>query len=184
MVAETTNLAVAAVETAHVAESTGALAALGIDLKLFLAQLLNFAVVLFVMWKWVYRPLLKTMDARTAKLEQGLKDAEAAGSAKEEAQAERDKAITAARMEAKKIIEEAAAMAETERASAVARTKAEVERVVMTGKERLATEQAAMLADVRAQAAELVTMVAEKVLAEKMDSASDKKFIDSTLKQL
>ena len=169
-------------ETKAVAESAGALGALGVDLKLFLAQLLNFGVVFFVMWKWVYQPLLKTMDARTKRLEQGLKDAEAAGSAKAEAQSERDKAISAARMEAKKIIEEATANAEAERAAGIARTKAEVERVVMAGKERLATEQAAMLAEVRAKAADLVTLVAEKVLAEKMDSAGDKKMVDAALK--
>lgn len=171
-------------ETKAVAESAGALGALGIDLKLFLAQLLNFGVVFFVMWKWVYVPLLKTLDARATKIEQGLKDAAAAGGAKAAAEHERDKAIGAARQEAKRIIEEAAKLAETERVAAAQKTKAEVERIVTAGKERLVNEQAAMMADVRAQAAELVTLVAEKVLAEKMDSAADKKLIDAALKQI
>lgn len=181
---ETTSGTEQITETSSTEESGGALGALGVRGDLFLAQLFNFAIVLFVMWKWVYRPLLKTMDERTARLEKGLKDADAAGSARAEAQAERDNVIAAARMEAKKIIENAVAVGEMERTAAIVKTKAEVERVVMAGKERLMSEQSAMMSAVRAQAAELVTRVAEKVLAQKMDSAGDKKMVDAALKDL
>ena len=48
-------------EAKQVAESAGILGPLGVDVKLFIAQLVNVGVVLFVMWRWVYKPLLKVM---------------------------------------------------------------------------------------------------------------------------
>ncbi len=171
-------------ETKQVAGVAGALGSLGVDGKLFLAQLLNFGVVLFVMWKWVYTPLLKVMDDRTKKIEQGLKDAADAAESRTRADEEREKTILAARTEAKRIVEEAATNAEAERITAAARTKTEVERIVAQGKERLAMEKETLIADVRAEAADLVTRVAEKVLREKLDTAADKKLIKDALKDL
>ena len=56
--------------------SGGVLGTLGINWKLFLAQLVNFSVVLFVIWKWVVGPLGKTLTKRQEKIEAGLKNAE------------------------------------------------------------------------------------------------------------
>ncbi len=171
-------------ETKQAAGIAGALGSLGVDGKLFLAQLLNFGVVLFVMWKWVYTPLLKVMDERSKKIEQGLKDATDAAALRRSADEERDRIVLAARADAKQIVEEAAVNAETERVAATARTKTEVERIVTQGKERLAAEKQTLMASVRAEAADLVTAVAEKVLREKLDAAADKKLIKDALKDI
>ncbi len=48
----------------------------GINLKSFLAQLVNFAIVLFVLWKWVFRPVAQGLADRTAKIEKSLDDAQ------------------------------------------------------------------------------------------------------------
>ena len=171
-------------ETKQAAGVAGALGSLGVDGKLFLAQLLNFGVVLLVMWKWVYTPLLKVMDERSKKIEQGLKDATDAAALRRSADEERDTIVLAARADAKRIVEEAAANADTERVAATARTKTEVERIVTQGKERLAMEKETLMASVRAEAADLVTAVAEKVLREKLDAAADKKLIKDALKDI
>ncbi len=171
-------------ETKQAAGIAGALGSLGVDGKLFLAQLLNFSIVLFVMWKWVYTPLLKVMDERTKKIEQGLKDAEEAATARRAADEEREKTIVAARVEAKRIIEDATRMADAERQEAVKRAKTEVERVVAQGKERLVMEKDTLMASIRGEAAELVTAAAEKILREKLDTAADKKLIAAAIKDI
>src|SRR5262245_13672557 len=86
-------------EAAGAERAGGPLGALGVEWNLFVAQLVNFAIVFFVMWKYVYTPLMKTLDERTARIEKGLKDAEAAAGARKDADAERDRAILAARQE-------------------------------------------------------------------------------------
>ena len=47
------------------------LSSLGIDLRLFLAQLINFSILLFVLFKFAYKPILNMMDERTEKIEKG-----------------------------------------------------------------------------------------------------------------
>jgi len=47
-----------------------------IEWQLIIAQLVNFAIVLFVLWKFAYNPILKTLNDRTKKIEKGVKDAE------------------------------------------------------------------------------------------------------------
>ncbi|MEY4745357.1 MAG: F0F1-type synthase subunit b, F-type H+-transporting ATPase subunit b [Candidatus Parcubacteria bacterium] len=173
-------------EAKQVAESAGvlgALGALGIDGKLFLAQLVNFGIVLFVMWKWVYKPLLKVMDERASKIEQGLKDAEAAASARRKAEDEGSGLIAEARKGAKAIMDEAVAAAETERQESARRARAEVEKIVGQGRDQLAAEKRKMVAEAKAEVGALVALAAEKILGEKIDPAKDAKLIDRAIKE-
>jgi F-type H+-transporting ATPase subunit b len=171
-------------ETKQIAESAGALGALGVDGKLFLAQLVNFGVVLFVMWKWVYTPLLKVMDERTAKIEKGLKDAEDSAAALRIAGEEKDRIVAEARAKAKGIIEEANATGEAARQDAVRKAKEEVERVVAQGKERLQSEKQAMLDGAKQELAGLVALATERVVGDAIDAAGDDKLIRAALKDL
>ena len=53
----------------------GLLGQLGIDWKLFLSQVFNFAILLAVLWQFVYKPLLVVIKKRNEKIEEGLKKA-------------------------------------------------------------------------------------------------------------
>ena len=66
----------AATEAARETEAaTGPIGALGINLKLFIAQLINFAVILLVLWRFAYKPLLAIMKERQKKIEDSLDNA-------------------------------------------------------------------------------------------------------------
>src|SRR5262245_33785531 len=90
---ETTPVTTTAAHAEDSHEAAGPLGALGVEWNLFAAQLLNFAIVFYVMHRFVYKPLLKLLDERTAKIEQGLADADAAAGAKKDAQAAAEHAI-------------------------------------------------------------------------------------------
>ncbi len=161
---------------------TSVLGALGVNWKLFVAQLINFGVVLFVMWKWVYTPLLKAIDARSAKLDKGLKDAEAAAAARTGAEKSSEEAILSARREAQRILEEAQKQADAQRAEAKAKTREELKVLVTQGKEALASEKEKMVLEARSQIAELAVMAAAKALGEKMTDAQKKALLESAAK--
>jgi F-type H+-transporting ATPase subunit b len=171
-------------EVKHVAEAAEAvspLAGLGIDWRLLAAQLVNFGIVILVMWRWVYRPLQKVMDARTAKIEQGLKDAERAAAQRTQAEAERERLVVAARQEAKGIVEEADRLGKEARDRQLADARREVEAVVARGKEQLKADQAAMVAAAKAELSALVVAAAEKVLAARLDVTQDAAMIKAAL---
>ncbi|MBU1915556.1 F0F1 ATP synthase subunit B [Patescibacteria group bacterium] len=165
-------------------QQAGIAATLGLNYKLFLAQLINFGVVLFVIWRWVYKPLVKILDERSKKIEQGLKDADASKLMRETAEEEKTKMVTAARLKAKEIIETAETETKKRREQIIAEAKSEVEQVVTEGKQRLRDEQTAMIDEARQKVAEVVVAATERVLQEKMNDKKDAELIKSALEGL
>ncbi len=160
------------------------LGSLGVNWKLFVAQLANFAVVLFVMWKWVYKPLLKIIDARTAKIENGLRDADAAASAKSGAEREAGEAILAARREAQRLLEEAQKQADAHHAEAKAKTQQELASLIQQGKDTLASEKEKMVQSARAELAELAVDAAKKALGTVLTEQQKKTLLEEAVKRL
>ena len=66
------------IPVAHAAEATNSsvTALFGLDWKLFIAQLFNFAIVLIVLWRWVFKPLGTKLEQRTAKIEKSIKESQ------------------------------------------------------------------------------------------------------------
>ena len=52
---------------------------LGIDWRLLIAQLVNFSILVIILYKLLYKPVLKVLNDRKEKIEQGLKDAKSLG---------------------------------------------------------------------------------------------------------
>ena len=168
-------------ETKQVAEAAGVLGTLGIDGKLFFAQLINFSVVLLVMWRWVYRPLVKIMDDRAKKIEQGLKDADSSAALKKLAEEEKAKIVMEARVAAKAIAEDAERTAVKQREETIKKTRQEVEGIVAQGRDQLRTEKEAMVAEAKAEVAGVVVLAVEKIAGEKLDARKDEKLIRESI---
>jgi F-type H+-transporting ATPase subunit b len=161
----------------------GIVGPLGVNGKLLFAQFLNVAIIVLVMWRWVYRPLLKMLDERTQKIEKGLSDAQAAAELKRAADEDKDATIAQARMKAKEIVEAAQLAAQKERDLAVVRAKEEVKRVVEEGKEQIKAEKAKMMGEIKSAAGSLLSLALEKVAKEKLDDKKDERLIRDSLKQ-
>jgi F-type H+-transporting ATPase subunit b len=160
------------------------LGALGVNWKLFIAQLINFSVVLFVMWKWVYTPLLKAIETRQGRIEKGLKDAEAAARARSSAERESEAAIAAARKEAQRLMEEAVLAAERSRKEMVSKAQSEVAKVVEEGKSRLAEEKEKIVREAKSDIAGLAVAAAEKALGETLTDKHQKTLLDAAVKRI
>jgi len=169
-------------EAQRVVEGVGVVATLGLNWKLFLAQLVNFGLVLIVIWRFVYRPLMKVMDERSGRIERGLKDAEESKALRELADVEKQKLIAEARRQAKEIMETTEADAKRRQEEAVVRTRTEVERIVTDGKRRLRDEQEAMLKETKAEIAGLVIAATEKILREKIDPKKDLELVETAIR--
>ncbi|TAK04631.1 hypothetical protein EPO33_01405 [Patescibacteria group bacterium] len=137
---------------------------LGIDWRILLWQAAVFLVLLGVLRKFAYGPILAALTARREKIAVGLADAEAAAQAKAEAERTRQEIVAAAQKEAGRIIADAAAASEAQRAESLLRTRAEVERLLREGDQRLAQERAAMMAGAEAELGGVVKTSLEKVL--------------------
>lgn len=150
-----------------------------------IAQILNFLVLVFVLAKFAYKPVVRIMDERKNKI---ASDLEAADKAKEEAEAikaEYAEKLANARQEAQVIIDNARKTAQTAHDKIMAETKAEQEQLVASAKDAIALEKKKAMDDIRAQVVSLSMIAASKIVEQKLGSEEDKqmagKIVDSIL---
>ncbi len=173
-----------ATEAVSAAEASGGLGMLGINLKIFIAQLVNFAIVLLVLWKWAFKPLARGLEARSEKIEKGLKDAEAAGERLKKIEEERKAVLAKTEKNATSLMEDARKEAETKQKEMVEKAKQEVERVVAQGRGALKSEKEAMVREARKDMVEIAVAAVEKILKEKVDEKKSRSLAEEVVRKL
>ena len=173
----------AAAEAATEAQNTSVPAMFGLSVKLFIAQLINFGIVVLVLWKWVFPPVVKALEARSARIHKSLEDAKQIAEDKESFEKWKASEIAGARKEAGDIITKAKWDAESIKSDLLAKAKAEQDRVVKQTKEMLEAEQKRSVAEVKEEIATLVVAASEKILRGKLDSKADKELIAESIKK-
>lgn len=140
--------------------------AFGIDLRLITIQVINFVVLAAVLSYLLYKPVLKMLNEREAKIKQGLNDALAAAKARENAEEERKDIVQIAHQEAEDVGKRAEVYAKDKAAEITAAAEASA-----VDKIRLAEERAIALSEEakrqsEAEIAKLAVLAAEKILQE------------------
>ena len=153
-----------------------------IDWKLMLAQLVNFIIVLGVLYKFAYKPILKVLNDRTIKIEKGLKDAEIAQKKMEEIVIKEKEVMTEARREAQKILTEAESRGKKSQDEMVAEAKVKIDKTVEEAKNKIESEKAKMIQEVKTEISGLVVSATEKILGEKIDAKKDSELINQAIK--
>ena len=112
-----------------------------IDWRLIIAQMVNFGIVIIVLYKFAIKPLGKLMEERSAKIAGGLTDAKKHKELLGETEAEYKKVIAEARKESQELIAVAKKDAESVREDLIAKAKTDAEKVVTQGKAELEAEK-------------------------------------------
>lgn len=140
--------------------------AFGIDGKLLLAQLINFGV-LFVALTWLlYKPVMKTLDERAAKIRQGVEDADRAAEAAANADEEAQKVVKGAEQEAEGIVATAREHASGEKTRLLKEAEARAAQVAADADARARETQERALRESEKEVARLAVLAAEKVIRE------------------
>jgi len=155
-----------------------------LDLKLILAQLVNFSIVVFVLWYFAFKPLSKTMSDRADKIEKSLKDAEQIAVNLKDSEAQKNEIIKAARVEAEKIISDSRLIIEQDKKTASEKAKSEIKNIIEASRAQLAADKKKMFEEVKSETAALVEAALIKVLGKTIDKKIDKDLIDSTIKEI
>lgn len=149
-----------------------------------LAQFVNFAILLFILHRLAYKPMLKFMEERSARIAKGVQDAKEAQQALAETKAEQERLLVQARQEASMLVENARKAADTQAASIVAQAKTEVSKVIAQGKATLQQERERMLQEVKQDVIGMVIASAEKILANAVDDKVDQKWVKTQLERV
>lgn len=136
----------------------------GIDGKMILAQIINFSLVAFLLWRFAFKPVISTLDERQKKIADGLQYSEEMKNKLAEAEQQRNKQLQEAQQEAQQIINSAkeAAKQSTEKTLQDAVSKAEA--IIEKAHQSISQEREKMITEARQSLTVLVVETVEKVL--------------------
>lgn len=167
-----------------VQEATGGLGTLGINLKIFIAQLVNFVIVLLVLRKFAYKPIVDLLDKRAKKVEDSIKNAEQIEKRVKQIEKEHHESILKAKSEAAEILETAREDAEKRKEEYLTKTKAEVDQAVQKGKEQIRNEKKQMLIEAKGDIIMLAVEASKKILKEEIDQKKSEKIAEDVVNKM
>lgn len=157
---------------------------LGIYWPKLIAQTINFAIVLFVLWRWAYRPVLEMLDQRRQKIARGMAEADKIKAELARTEAARQEILTKASADATKFIEEARAAAakvlEVESQKAIATAN----QIIVKAREANDAELARMKAELRREMGRLVVETTGKVAGKVLTMEDQQRLTEETNRQL
>lgn len=149
-----------------------------------IVQAVNFLILLAILWKLLYRPLLATMQARTEAIRRSLEEAQAAR-AEAARQAEENVArLRQAHAEAAAIREQAMRETAEEQKRLVEGARAEAKRLVDSAKAQLDADIRRAREELRREVADLATAVAEKLIRKSLREEDHRRIVDDALARL
>lgn len=156
----------------------------GVTWPTLIAQIINFSIVAFVLYKFAVKPIAATLDERQQKIADGLQYAEEMKTQLAEAERERAEKIKAAAQEAQRILSESREQSKQMIEAKTQEAAAQAEAIIRKASEATELERQKMLSDVRQEVARLVVATSSKVLSKELSEADKQTFSDAAAKEL
>ena len=166
------------------ASSPSLIGLFGLNGYLFAAQLVNFLIVLFVVQRWIYKPLLKAIDERAERIRASLVKAAAADSVLHEAQNRAGKVVHSAEQEAHALLEKTKQEAEVKRRELLLEARNELDRQVAQTKVLLQEERSQMVQSAKKHLADLVVQATEAVTDDVLRSEDRQSLLKTAVKKM
>ena len=151
--------------------------ALGINLGYLISQIVNFTLLAVLLYFVAYKPVLRMLDERSARIKQGLEDAEEAARKAAEMEQEFEARMVDARKEGQEIIAQATQMSEKARQDILDKARQEAQAQIEKAKEEIGREREQAMSELRQQVADLSLTISEKVIGETLDQESQRRLI-------
>lgn len=156
---------------------------LGINWGLLIAQLFNVIILVWLLSRFLYRPILNMLNERTQRIQNSLREAEQVKGQLANAQRDYEVEVSRGRQEAAGIVAQANERAKTQADEIVAQARIEADRIRAEARTQSMQERDQLLRDLKGQMASLVTATAEKVIGAELRTNHDK-LIEDSLAQL
>jgi len=158
----------------------------GFQINLFwvVTQAATFLLFLVILWLVAFRRIGGVLEERRARIEQGLRDADAARQERERAADERMAVLAGARQEANEILTRSQRVADENRERDMAETRAELERLRERAAADIEAEKQRAMAEVRTEVADLALLAAGRVVGETMTGERERRLVEDFLRQV
>jgi F-type H+-transporting ATPase subunit b len=137
---------------------------------LFIMQTVIFLVLIFIMVKFAWKPIMNSLNDREEGIQNALDAAENAKSEMENLQADNQKLLKEARAEREAMLKEAREMKNKMVEDAKTEAQAEAGKLIAQAQASIETEKKAAIADLKSQVASLSIEIAEKVVKDELSN--------------
>jgi F-type H+-transporting ATPase subunit b len=154
------------------------------DPGLFLWTILTFLVLVTLLAKFAWRPLLQALDSRQELIRKSLDDAQQAKQELERLQHESAQIIRQARIDGEAVVAQSRSDAAKLREEMRQKAKAEADGIVRNAERQIQLETQRALQQIRHEAVDLSVMIASKILRRNLTKEDNEKLIEEALKQV
>ena len=154
---------------------------LGISIPTLIAQIINFLVLLAILYFFAYKPVLKMLDERSRKIKESMEEVQKVKDQAVRTEEEFKKKIEAASKEGQEMIARAMRTGEEARQRAQAEAKQEAQGLVEKARAEIQLERNQTIDELRQELADLTIIAAEKVIGKSLDNEAHRQLIDKVL---
>jgi len=156
---------------------------LGISLPTLVAQIINFAILLGLLYLVAYKPIMRMLDERSRKVKESMEQTELIKQQAERAEEEVKKQIEAAGREGQEMIARAVRSGEEVRQKAQQEARQDVESIIARAGVEIQRERDEAIGELRKEFADLTILAAGKVIDRSLDREAHRQLIDKVLKE-
>ena len=155
------------------------------SIGLFFWQTIIFVILIFLLKKFAWSPILKAVNDREQGIKDALDSAEAAKKEMQSLQADNEKIMKEARAERDSLLKEARDLKNSMISQAKDEAKFEAQKIIESANEAILNEKNAAVSDIKKQVASLSIEIAEKLLKEKLsDDNKQMKIVEDLIKDV
>jgi len=156
---------------------------LGINLPLLIAFVVNFLILFGLLTLVLYRPVLRVLDERQAKIKESIEQAERIKEQTTRSEEEIKAYLETARKEGQTVIAQATQIGERLKEEAKEKARQEAETILAKAQTEIRQERDKIIDDLRKEFVGIAILAAEKVTRETLDKEKHRKLIDEVLKE-
>ncbi len=156
----------------------------GVDWPHFLAQVISFAIVCALLYRFAYKRILAMLEERRQQIAQGLANAQQIKAELARTETQRQEVMGQANVQATKLIEEARAAAARVQQEETQKAIAAAEQIMARAREAAAQDHARMLAELRREVGRLVVQTTAAVIGKVLTPEDQRRLAEETAGRL
>ena len=157
---------------------------LTIEPGLIIWTFVTFGILLLILKKLAWKPLLESLAKREERIHSDLQRTEHAREEAEKLLVEHKKMMQSAEIEARRIIDESRGTAEKISSDLLAKANEQAAQLTVQARAEIQREKETALAQLRTEIADLAISAAAKILKENLDDARNRKLVDEFISDL
>lgn len=156
---------------------------LGLDYKLIIAQAVNFVLLLVILQRLAYKPVLKMLKERTDKIDKSIKHAQKIEEELKNTEEIKLAEIKKVKKESQEIIKEAYEISEKRSQESIEKTKAKTQEIVEKAKQEIKAEKENSVQEAKKEIADISIQIAGKIIGKNIDENKQKDLVNDVLKK-